>query len=134
MLLQINWIKTYIKSLPSASQSKLLLFLALTFSQATNAQGYEWVSPGEYSFGKCGRVDGGKVPGTIGINPKYYNKFSCVASYTTVDVCLQRALQIQSAQRQYQTLSQCSDWLNTELSNCRNFVSNAVQKCYQLAN
>jgi hypothetical protein len=107
---------------------QLITLSALVFSQSVIAQG-GWVAPGEYTFGRCGRVSGGRVPTTLSANQKYYNQFSCVSAYTTVDVCFQHAQQIQYGLNQYGTLPQCIDWLKSELSSCRDFVGNAVLQC-----
>lgn len=96
--------------------------------------GYEWVQPGEYTFGNCGRVNGGRVPATLQSGQKYYNQFSCRAAYTTVDVCLQHSRQIEFNLRQYDTYQQCSGWLRSELDNCRRYIRNAVNWCDKLAN
>ena len=104
-----------------------LLFTGL----AVHAQ-HQHVTPGEFTFGSCGRVQGGRVPTTLSPNQSYYSRFSCESAYTTVDVCLQHAESIRDALHQYGTLGKCETWLKGELGRCRDFIQKAVSECATL--
>lgn len=110
----------------------VLFVLGFSVPQPAISGGYEWVAPGEYSFGSCGRVSGRRVPLVLNANAKYHSQFSCLNAYTHGDVCYDHARQIEFNLKRYNTLSQCSNWLNNQLNRCRSFVNNASRMCYQL--
>ena len=108
------------------SFKKVALVAAFGIPQLTLA--FEWVTPGEYTFGYCGSYGGHSAP-TEYRNQKYYSQYSCNKAYNEQDRCYVIA---QGYQRTGMP-KDCNRWLERELRQCQSFVRQAGRECYQLS-
>lgn len=88
-------------------------------SQIALAQTYSSVSPGVFSFGSCGGVNGDTAPAA---SESYSSRFMCMSSYNS-NQCDMAAEQIRDFLIQYGTLNECSNWLNEGLSQCYAYMT-----------
>ena len=111
---------------------QMVVLSMIVCSQSVWAQGYQWVIPGEYTFGTCGNIGGDSAPSTYR-NVKYYDRYSCNKAYNEEDRCYVIAMHMQNEMQQAGVLAQCGNWLQSQLRNCQNYVRSAGSQCSQLS-